>query len=364
MKKIVFFHHSGDIGGAGISLMNTISMLVNDYKIIVYTEDGPIVNKLSEKGCNIKKYRNSLGTIPSYSGGPKIYSRTYWKQIIRIKKSVKEIQEIIYLEKPDIIVTNSITTSYITGIAHNLHIPIVSFVRETKRKDIGNFVNEYLLRKNSTQIVFITEYDKKTYNICHRKQPVIYNSIDLSETNIRKISKYDACKQLNISPDFFNVLYLGGDSVIKGWKLMKQIITRQLPNIQFIIAGSCKDKVLSSGAAYIGVQKELNLCMSSADVLVFPVVSPHQGRPIFEAGAYNLPVIVPEYEVFEEAVKSNINGVFFRPLDVDDFAEKIIYVSKHPDIAKKLGIQNRKMTEGHHSYRKNKIKMLDIFKKL
>lgn len=366
MKKVLIFHHCGDIGGAGISLLNTVSMLSEDFNVVTYTEMGPIMEKFVEKGFVIKAYRNSLGAISSYSGSPKVFSRTYIKKMMQIWISSQEIKEIIERENPHIIVTNSITTAYIAKIVkkNNWNIRVVSFIRETYRMDVGTKLNINYLSKYTDYIIYISQFDLEKYNIPVRNQAVIYNSIDVSNDTLRPMEKRIALEELNVKSNSFNVLYLGGDSSIKGWELMKEIIRRKSKGIHFLIAGKCEDKIFEDNVSYIGVQKQLRLCMTCANVLIFPVASPHQGRPIFEAGAYHLPVIVPNYSVFDEAVINNVNGLRYTPFSADDCLEKIRFLKDHPDMAVQMGNENYKKTTTKHSYKNNKSKMISIFASL
>jgi hypothetical protein len=70
MKRIIFFHHSGTIGGAGVSLYNTIISLKEEYEIIVYCPSQPNAFKqyLESKDIKVKTYDFSIGSIPYYSG--------------------------------------------------------------------------------------------------------------------------------------------------------------------------------------------------------------------------------------------------------------------------------------------------------
>lgn len=363
MKKIVVFHHCGNIGGAGVSLINTVSMLSDAYDIVVYTERGEITNLMSASGIKFKILKNPLGAISSYSGSPRLLTRTYFRKLKQIIKSKKEIIDILLEEKPDLIFVNSITTAYITKIAAGLKIDSVAFVRETRRQDLGTLFNEHILSVYPKAVLFITEYDQKMYKISNPRKSVIYNSLIKENYNFN-ISRNEACNILKIREDCFNVLYLGGDSQIKGWKMIKSAIMSSIEDSQFIIAGECNDDTRPQGGnvRYIGMQKNISVCMSCADVLVFPVESPHQGRPIFEAGAFKLPVIVPRFNVFSEAVQESINGLFYNPGDVNDFCRAILTMKNDNNLRMQLGIKNYEYTNAKHLYENNKIKMNKIFK--
>lgn len=361
MKKIIAFHHSGEIGGAGISLMNTISMLADDYELIVYIMPGELENIL--KTCNVcvRKYKNIIGMIPSYSGGPKIVSYTYLKSIQSMCKSKKEIGEILEREKPDIVVTNSLVTAYISKVAYKKNIPVVSFIRETRRNDLGTIINERFLSKYSKKILFLSKYDKEKYNIPTNKCDVIYNSIK-TDVYDRGIRRFEACSELGIREDKFNVAFLGGTSEIKGWDIVKEIAEKQIEDIHFIIAGNNCNQVQLDNITYLGVMDNIELCLKAADVLIFPVKFPHQGRPIFEAGLFGIPVIIPDYPLFYEMVSDGENGLYYEPENSKDLLDKIMFFKNHPQKIKQMGNNNYLRTVENHSYDKNRKRILNIFK--
>lgn len=366
MKKVLIFHHCGDIGGAGISLLNTVYMLKDEFEVIVYAEEGPIVEKFMENDLHIKTYKKPFGAISSYSGSPKILSRTYLTKLSQILNSKQEIDAIIKEENPQIVITNSVTTAYVASVVKHKYrnIRVVSFIRETYRLNIGTKINIRYLSKYADCVLYISKNDLNQYNISGVRQEVIYNSINLSFETKSSVDREAEVKALKIKPKKFNVLYLGGDNPIKGWNFMKELIKKQLPDIQFLIGGKCEEHITEGNAVYIGVQKQLCACMSCTDVLIFPVASPHQGRPIFEAGAYKIPVIVPDYQVFDETVIDNKNGLRYIPFNVEDCLEKIEFLKEHPTELRKMGEENYKMTLKNHSFDNNRMRMLSILNTL
>ena len=233
MKKVLIFHHCGDIGGAGISLLNTVYMLKDEFEVIVYAEEGPIVEKFMENDLHIKTYKKPFGAISSYSGSPKILSRTYLTKLSQILNSKQEIDAIIKEENPQIVITNSVTTAYVASVVKHKYrnIRVVSFIRETYRLNIGTKINIRYLSKYADCVLYISKNDLNQYNISGVRQEVIYNSINLSFETKSSVDREAEVKALKIKPKKFNVLYLGGDNPIKGWNFMKELIKKQLPNL-------------------------------------------------------------------------------------------------------------------------------------
>ena len=77
-------------------------------------------------------------------------------------------------------------------------------------------------------------------------------------------------------------------------------------------------------------QSDVSKCYGACNVLVFPSEKPHQARPVYEAGAANIPVIISDYPNTREFVNEE-NGYLFKPKDSKDLAEKIKLAYENKD---------------------------------
>ena len=74
----------------------------------------------------------------------------------------------------------------------------------------------------------------------------------------------------------------------------------------------------------------------------------HQARPVYEAGRYALPVIVPDYENFEGSVTDGENGLVYQKGNVSDLADKITRLAGDRRLREYLGGNNKIKTLKYH----------------
>ena len=70
-NKILIIHHSGLIGGAGISFYNVWIELEKEYNVVSYIPDDPpdLLSFLEKKGLKPHTFPFRLGKLTYYSGG-------------------------------------------------------------------------------------------------------------------------------------------------------------------------------------------------------------------------------------------------------------------------------------------------------
>lgn len=363
-KKILLIHHSDSIGGAGISLINTYKKLRDDYEVIVYIPhlNSDLEDYCKVNGVEIRAFCDNVGMISSYSGGPKILTRTFIKNSLKIINTKKKLKSILDKEKPDVVAVNSMTVAWAGKLAKKCGIKCVCFVRETY---VDNLVMKYiqkLLDKYFDGVVFITEYDKNKFKC---KAPVIGVVPDCIDIKIyqTRITKEQACQKLGIDKDTFNVLYVGGTSELKGWSVIaKSLEMLDNHNIILVVAGKLDERkiIYNKRIKYIGLQSEMLLVYRACDVLVFPSTSPHQARPAFEAGVMGLPVIISDFDETRENIRNYVNGLTFTPGSSSDLKDKILKLYNDKELLLKLGQANKAHSIRTHGFENCKQKLLDI----
>ena len=80
--------------------------------------------------------------------------------------------------------------------------------------------------------------------------------------------------------------------------------------------------------------------------------------------AMELPVVAPDLKGMREEIGNNERGLLFRPENTSDFAEKISFLLKNPDIIEKMGKKGRKFVERNCNWRKNARKIVEICEKI
>ncbi|WP_394138420.1 glycosyltransferase family 4 protein [Cytobacillus oceanisediminis] len=383
IKKVLIIHHSGNIGGAGISCYNTALSLSKRFEVIVYCPSTPKLYSefLKSKQIKVKTFDFPLGSIPYYSGGVSILSPVFIKNLLNIKRYKMRWEEIIVKESPDLVIVNSKTTSWFSLLTNKLMIKSICFVRETRKNaifNVWNGIQAYLLNKFSG-VVFISNYDRKREKLKSPITAVVPNYLDISMYNQKK-SRDELCEDYGISPSSFNILFVGGMARIKGIDVaINSMKYLRSENVNLIIAGDSKFRYKEQKSVYIkiynflkqryekkiirtiekynlnkkiikvGIQKDMADMYSLADVLIFPANEPHQARPAFEVGVQKKPVIMPDFNNTDEYVKNGHNGLIFKRRNPRSLADSIKKLINDPVLKIKLGRNNYKQTLDSHT---------------
>jgi glycosyltransferase involved in cell wall biosynthesis len=399
MKKIIYIHHGGAIGGAGICCYYTAKIIKARYNLDVYCYDKPmdVAKMLSSGGVTYKTYSLPIGTIPYFSGGPGTCSLSFFKGILFALLFAMKWKNIIRNESPDLLIANSKLLCWFALLARNLNIKCICFVRETaknKGKGIWNRFVRWFLEKWDG-VIFISEYDRQIENLRH---PVTYTIPDFLpiEDYTSSLDRTEACKKTRVSSNTFNLLYVGGVSKFKGFDIAVDAL-RYLKDkpVVLIIAGQgfnenssqrsifqqikymfteriyekrlkrfIKDNDISKRVCFIGIRKDMADVYAASNVLLFPSRNPHQARPAFEIGAQKKPVIISNYEMTSEYIKDGINGLVFEPCNPESLASAVRRLMDDKSLYEALGENNYKQTMERHLMEKAQAPIYEIIEKI
>ncbi|WP_239738327.1 glycosyltransferase [Mammaliicoccus sp. H-M32] len=368
IKNILFIHHYGGYGGAGISLINNIEMLKDDYRITVILPSYPddMRNELLRLNIKVIEFNDVIGTVPIYSGGSDFWKPSMYKSIFKIFGFNKFLNKIIKTGNYDFLLVNSITLFWV-GFKKNIQFEKLGcFVRETrdKKKKISNILIKKILNKYFSKIFFISEFDKNTYEDRRSKSKYyLINDCMKKVTFIKSKNK-----------NSLNLLFLGGYQKIKGLDiLLKALNYLNNKDIKLSIAGdteiksSYANKIQKSintlnkkgmNIKVIGTVKNASDMYNDTDILIFPSRKPHQSRPLFEAGFYKIPVIITENEIVNERIENGFNGFKFEARNFKSLSRKIKLFIKNPNLVNKLGENNYELSLKNHNFEDVKINLL------
>ena len=373
----MFIHHSGIIGGAGVSLINTIDFLSDNNEVYVYVSSEPedMFNlfKNMSNNVHVDTYGRRIGALTYYSGGDSWFSKRFLYRMILIRKQKQYWNDLVRELNPEIIVVNSKILCWLSSLSEVKKRKSVCFVRETIKGQKNNIVNKQISKylDGFSKVVFISEYDKRKENLKIAKTYVVHNYVAKNQFDT-SITKQDACKKLDVTEKTFNILYVGGVSEMKGFDLAVQATLMLGEKCTLIVAGNnfddamkTKDKhtqkyvkkwkkyILESDKNhqihFLGRVKDMSPCYAACDVLVFPMRSPHQSRPAFEAGYFYKPVVITDFENVSEFVRNNYNGLTFKNGDVNSLFECLSVLRDNKEYCKELGLNNFLNTKMNHN---------------
>ena len=151
---------------------------------------------------------------------------------------------------------------------------------------------------------------------------------------------------------------------------------RQLPEIKLLVLGEGEQQELilnyireneMDNIKILGFKQgeELRGLIRESYFTVFPNHGYHLcPMSILESFAYNKPVIGSNRGSIPELINDGIDGLLFEPGNVEDLAEKIKYLYRHPLLAQKMGISARKKVEEKYSEEEYYYKLFDLYNDL
>lgn len=382
-KKILMIHHSGLVGGAGVSFYNTWMALRDKYTVVSYIDDDPpdLLMLLQDKGLNPHTFPFSLGKMTYYSGGNNLLKLGFWYHALHSLFQISYWKKVIRNEQPDLIIVNSKVLCWMGRLFKKLNVKSICFVRETILGSPKNLMNKIMrsMLDNFTLVSFISNYDLDETGLSKAKAVVSYNVLEVSNY-LDRLGKTAACEQLQISSDSFNVLFVGGVNNLKGIDIaVKALASLKNENIKLIVSGNdvtpnistklsssilskrklarfskalkefIKYEYLEKQIKFIGVHTDMSIPYSACDILIIPMKKPHQARPAFEIGVQKKPVIISDFPQIHEFVKDRYNGLVFEPLNSEKLAQAIMELKNNRDLLVKLGENNYQHTMQYHT---------------
>ena len=153
-------------------------------------------------------------------------------------------------------------------------------------------------------------------------------------------------------------------------------VLKKHPEIQFVIVGNWRDERVKlkikeeskqyKQIIYLGPKygKEKNEIIFQSFCLSYPTENDAFPLVILEAMRAGLPVIATNIGAIPEIVDDGVTGFIIPPRDPETLAEKIIYLIKHPDIARKMGEAGRKKFEREYTLSVFEENMINVFNQI
>ncbi len=233
----------------------------------------------------------------------------------------------------------------ISGKPLVVHVHSTEFDRSGEHVDQRKYDIERRGMHGAMRVMCVSHLTRKIvehrYGVPHEKVEVVYNGIDLTpEPSAARIRRGDRI-----------VLFLGRITMQKGPEYFiaaAKKVLQKLDNVKFVIAGSGdKTSQIIEMAAQMGIGhkvlfagflrgRDVDAIFRMADVYVMPSVSEPFGIAPLEAISHDVPVIISKSSGVAEVLKHALKVDFW---DVEEMANKIIAVLKHPPLSQTLRSQ-------------------------
>ncbi len=316
---------------------------------------------------------------PAAKGQPQSFVATssgeiYASDMVRDVQNYKNtVLEIATEEDFDVIHAHDWMT-YTAGIAAAALTgkPLVVHVHSTEFDRSGLHVNQWIYdieragMHAADRIVAVSHLTKSTcvsrYGVPGDKIEVVYNAVEMNGTMGRNGNRLPAA----IGREEKIVLFLGRVTMQKGPDYFLSAARKVLdvmPNVRFIIAGSgdmirrTVEMAVNMGIGhkvlFTGFLRgdDVAKVFKMADVYVMPSVSEPFGIAPLEALSHDVPTIISKQSGVSEVLTHVLKVDFW---DVDEIANKIIAVLRHPPL--------RETLKQHSSLELRKLSWLDSAK--
>lgn len=389
--KILYIHHGSGIGGAPISLLNLIRNLNNDrFEVkVCFLQDGE-AEKLFQNNKIITDTVN--GCLPYFAHLKS--EKTHWIYFYRYFRIfwvwIRTANTIAptYLKKQDfdILHLNSHALTAWAAAGKKMGKPVILHNREAISQGyfgLRRFILRRLISSTCDHVVNINNDNLKRLNL-PKISSIVYNFVDIP-SKFRQPMENKKTKK--------NILYLGGQSTIKGFNVVADSLKYLAPDIVIQFAGnygnlekntswlikiknliklnfygntyiSLNKIINASNAEILGLLKNPYVAIDECDILITPFIFEHFSRPAMESFAYGKPVIGTNILGMEEIIDDGVNGILIEKNNSKSLAEAINYLCENPEIARTMGENARKKSESKFSPQKNVHLIESLYEKL
>ncbi len=375
LKRILYIHHGGAIGGAPMSLLYLLRHLdrARYEPLVVVLRHGPAADLYRAEGIETHiepRIRDFSHTTLEWYGG-----RDLWRlpgRLLSLWPSIRHTRALIRRLHPDLVHLNSSTLAPCAIACHREGVPLIWHIREPMSHGYFGLRRAWLRRtvdRCASRVVAISHYDAEQLLPSDRVR-VIYNFVDFGEFD-RTLSGEAVRAEFAIPPDAPLVLMLGGVSPPKGTLTLVRalpLLVKAVPDVRVMIAGpplppesrgwrGIAKRLLGADAyeqavrqavkalpqaaraalIFIGVRQDVPRLLAASQVLVFPSTVPHFARPIIEAAAMGVPSVASDLGGPRELIQHGETGLLVPPHDVEALAEALTDLLRDSAWAHALG---------------------------
>ncbi len=214
----------------------------------------------------------------------------------------------------------------------------------TIKRNFYYHISRYLIRNIDHNIAVSNGLAELYYNLklSDKKFPVIPHGIDVPDRQRNK--------RVKEKEDDYQLIIVGRLEKIKGHefliKALPKVIAR-CPSTRLIVLGegSCgeslqqqiKDLDLTHRVQFLGFQPDPYSYIVQSDVVVLPSLFEAFGLVFIESFALGVPVVAFDTPAGNEIMTNNETALLVEKRNVDELAEKIIYLLLHPEERSALG---------------------------
>lgn len=134
-------------------------------------------------------------------------------------------------------------------------------------------------------------------------------------------------------------------------------------------AGSAKDRLYIDGEKFIPFEKILSYYSIGgwlAGLAIFPYSKHYYKKELtkfFEYMNAGIPIVASNFPTWKKLIEDNNCGICVDPKDTSSIKEAIIFLIEHPDKAKLMGQNGKKLIKEKYNWELESKKLLNLYKK-
>lgn len=385
--RVLAIHHSTVLGGGSRSFLDVLAMLEGwaDVAAVLPSQPRSVVHQEAASLAEVRTVPNRV--LPIYNhciGGSALMSRTFAKGLVASFRHRARWAELIRDSGADLVLVNSAVLAPLGIAARLAGVPAVAYVRETfpaLRRSPRTAALYWMLDRWFAGAVFLTGHDRRAARLRRISSLVVR---DVARSEVPGHGGPGVGPGARAAEDAFTVLFLGGDAEIKGLDVALEALSLLSERgVRLVVLGGVEGLLSTGGrrvgwrsitkgaratrayharlrellarpsvrerALIVGPTDDVDTWYGSADVVVFPSRAPHQARPVFEAGAHGLPVVVSAFDELSESVEDGVNGLTCPPGDAGALAAALRRLMADADVSRRMGAENKRRTVEEHS---------------
>lgn len=395
--NLVLVHHSGYLGGAGVSLIDIIYSLKQlqiNISVICPADPNTMKNILLDMGVNVICV-DKVEIFAHFSGSSNFaLGLRMIRNVSSIIRNRKKLIDLINSLNPDIVFLNSMTLFYLGKKLKKHGYITVCFHREMFIHGLFGIRTNYIkkhLSKYFDKVVFISKFDRDEAKLPLKKTIIITDKVNcsqeisgLSNMYFNKSIKYILyaggmvdlkgahiiVNALRYLPKNIRLIFLQYDKssfqtnifYIKSWKRLVKVILNI--DYEFRVSKLIVKHNLLNQIDFYDTDRDVSKYYLASDLVVFPSTKPHQSRIIYEAGVYRKPVIVSDFENTQEFLKNGYNGLTFKANDAFDLSQKILECLTNIELTEEIVEKNYRETLNNHNLNDLKSELESLLKDL
>jgi glycosyltransferase involved in cell wall biosynthesis len=376
MKRILYIHHAGGIGGAPLSLLYLIQYLDRSrYEpVVAVLRPGPAADLYRAEGVETHVVQGiddfSHTTLEWYGG------RDLWRlpgKLMRIPGSISRTRALVERLHPDLVHLNSSTLAPSAIGAARAGVPVVWHIREPLARGYLGLRRAWIRRvvdHNADRVVAISGHDADQL-IPSPRIHVIHNFVHFDRFD-RSLTGESIRREFDIPAEAPIIAMLGGISEPKGTLTLIRTLPaliEAVPGVRVLVAGppphpldepgvrglvqralgvdayprAVARAIAELGPAaraaliFTGIRRDMPEILAASACLVFPSTVPHFARPVIEAAAMGVPSVASDLGGPRELIADGETGLLVPPRDPAALAAGIAALLSDPAHVRSFG---------------------------